>query len=382
MELCSVYDKCGGCNKLDIAYEYQLKEKEEHSLQIFKDKEIEIENFKGIKPSPELYHYRNKMEYTFGDEYKGGPLNLGMKGRKMKFNVYYTRDCKIADKDFNDILIYTREYFKELGFSHRNYRSHTGYLRHLSLRSGKNTGQLMVHLSTDLTDENDKAVETWAEGLQKLKLDGKIVSIIHSKTDRKANVLQVDEMRVLYGNDYYMDKIDDLEFKIGPMSFFQTNTKGAEVLYNTALEYAENAEKVFDLYSGTGTIASLLSKKAKNIYAVELVEEAVQAAKENAEKNGINNVEFHAGDVKEIVEKLPEPDYVVVDPPRAGLHKNVVKYLNNKKFDKIIYVSCNPTTLAENLRDMKKVYKVKELTFMDMFPHTRHLESVALLEKR
>jgi 23S rRNA (uracil-5-)-methyltransferase RumA len=240
----------------------------------------------------------------------------------------------------------------------------------------------MVHLSTDLTDENDKALETWAEGLQKLKLDGEIVSIIHSKTDRKANVLQVDEMRVLYGNDYYMDKIDDLEFKIGPMSFFQTNTKGAEVLYNTALEYAENAEKVFDLYSGTGTIASLLSKKAKNIYAVELVEEAVQAAKENAEKNGINNVEFHDGDVKEIVEKLPEPDYVVVDPPRAGLHKNVVKYLNNKKFDKIIYVSCNPTTLAENLRDMKKVYKVKELTFMDMFPHTRHVETVVLMSKK
>lgn len=381
MELCSVFGKCGGCEFLDIEYDEQLKNKEKKVFEIFKNLNLKPKNYHGIVKSPNTYEYRNKMEYTFGNESKDAPLNLGMKAKGRKFDVHYTKDCKLVDDDFNQIVIFTRQFFLEREYTFRNYRAHKGYLRHLSVRKGLNTNELLINIATDQTDENDKDIKLWAEGVLNLKLKSKIVSILHSKTGAKGNVLKADKLEIIYGKDYYIEKILDLKFKIGPFSFFQTNTYGAEKLYETAIQYAENTDITYDLYSGTGTIASLLSKKSKKVYAVEIIKEAVEMAKENAELNDIFNVEFICGDVKEEITKLEgHPDFVVLDPPRAGLNPKVLKFLKEQKFRKIIYVSCNPETLAENIKEVEDLYDFQHYHLVDMFPNTRHIESVAVLE--
>ncbi|BBE30160.1 23S rRNA (uracil-5-)-methyltransferase RumA [Tepiditoga spiralis] len=382
MDLCSAYGRCGACSKLDIDYENQLKEKEDKVLKIFENLKLSPKRYHGIIGSPEIYAYRNKMEYTFGNEAKDAPLIVGFRGRKKKFDVFYTPDCKLVDDDFNKIVVCTKEFFSSRDYTFRNYRKHTGYLRHLSVRKGINTNEILINIATDFTDENDGDIQLWAEELKNLKLNGKIVSILHSKTTSKGNVLKADKLEVIFGDMFFHEKVLDLSFKVGPFSFFQTNTHGAEVLYSTAMKYVENADVAYDLYSGTGTIASLLSKYVKKVYAVELVEEAVKMAKLNAEMNNINNVEFLCGDVKDKIKELPKPDFVVFDPPRAGLNPKVISFIKRQSFKKIIYVSCNPETLAQDLKALENFYSIEDLHIVDMFPHTPHVESVCLLVKK
>ena len=384
MQLCSTFDKCGGCSKLNIPYNDQLKIKEKYVFELFDQFQIVPKNYYRITPSPIVYGYRNKMEYSFGNEYKDGPIVLGLRGKKKKFDVYPTIDCKLADEDFNKIVYETNEYFRKKQVPYRNYKNHSGFLRNLSVRKGFNTKEMLLNLVTSTDEQYNKELEEWRKNILKLKLEGKIVSIIQSKTESKANVVKADEMKILYGKDYFYEKIFNLTFKVGPFSFFQTNTKGAEVLYKTALSYADESDIAYDLYCGTGTISILLAQKTKKVYAIEIVKEAVEAAKENAKLNKVNNVEFINKDVKDFVksQEYERPDYIVVDPPRAGLHPNLIKFIKDQKFDKIIYVSCNPKTLASNLNELSEIYEVSAFHLVDMFPHTDHVESVVLMTRK
>jgi 23S rRNA (uracil-5-)-methyltransferase RumA len=384
MQICSAFEKCGGCNKLNISYEEQLKIKENRVLSLFNQYQIKPNNYHGITPSVDIYGYRNKMEYSFGNENKDGPLVLGLRGKGKKFDVYYTKDCKLVDDDFNNIVWQTREFFLKKNIPFRNYKNHSGFLRNLGIRKGLKTGEILLNLVTSLDNYYYQEVETWKEIMLNTNLKGNIVSIIQSKTESKANVVKADEMEILYGRDYFYEKIFDLTFKIGPFSFFQTNTKGAEVLYQTALSYAENSDVVYDFYSGTGTISLLLANKAKKVYGIEIVKEAVEAAKQNAILNNINNVEFVNEDVKDFVKRqsgTEKPDYIIVDPPRAGLHPNLIKFIKTQQFNKIIYISCNPKTLIPNLKELSDLYTISDFHLVDMFPHTDHVESVALMTK-
>ncbi|HOB16674.1 MAG TPA: 23S rRNA (uracil(1939)-C(5))-methyltransferase RlmD [Defluviitoga sp.] len=382
MTLCSVYGKCGGCNKLNIDYEEQLKIKEQYVFKLLEEYQINPHNYHGVIPSPDIYGYRNKMEYSFGNEYKDGPLVLGLRARKKKYDVFYTNDCKLVGEDFNKIVSETCEYFRRKNTPFRNYKNHTGFLRNLSVRKGLYTNEILLNLVTSFEESYDEEVEGWVELILEVPLEGKIVSIIQSKTESKANVVKADEMEVLYGRTYFFEKILGLIFKVGPFSFFQTNTKGAEVLYQTALSYADNSDLVYDFYSGTGTISLLLSKKAKLVYGIEILEEAVKAARANAELNGIKNVQFINEDVKDFIRKresFEKPDYIVVDPPRSGLHPNLIRFIKEKKFEKIIYISCNPNTLIPNMKELTEIYTLSDFHLVDMFPHTDHIEAVAFL---
>jgi 23S rRNA (uracil-5-)-methyltransferase RumA len=384
MQKCSAFEKCGGCSKLNISYEEQLKIKEKNVLSLFDQYQIKPNNYHGITPSVDIYEYRNKMEYSFGNEYKDGPLVLGLRGKGKKFDVYYTKDCKLVDDDFNNIVRQTREFFLKKNIPFRNYKNHSGFLRNLGIRKGLKTGEMLLNLVTSLDNDYYQEVETWKEEMLHTNLKGNIVSIIQSKTESKANVVKADEMEILYGRDYFYEKILDLTFKIGPFSFFQTNTKGTEILYQTALSYAENSDVVYDFYSGTGTISLLLANKAKKVYGIEIVKEAVEAAKQNAILNNINNVEFVNEDVKEFVRQqsgTEKPDYIVVDPPRAGLHPNLIKFIKTQQFNKIIYISCNPKTLIPNLKELSDLYKISNFHLVDMFPHTDHVECVTLMSR-
>ncbi|PNR94230.1 MULTISPECIES: 23S rRNA (uracil(1939)-C(5))-methyltransferase RlmD [unclassified Petrotoga] len=384
MQICSAFEKCGGCNKLNISYDEQLKIKENRVLSLFDQYQIKPNNYHGITPSVDIYGYRNKMEYSFGNENKDGPLVLGLRGKGKKFDVYYTKDCKLVDDDFNNIVWQTREFFLKKNIPFRNYKNHSGFLRNLGIRKGLKTGEILLNLVTSLDNTYYQEVETWKEEMLNTNLKGNIVSIIQSKTESKANVVKADEMEILYGRDYFYEKIFNLTFKIGPFSFFQTNTKGAEVLYQTALSYAENSDVVYDFYSGTGTISLLLANKAKKVYGIEIVKEAVEAAKQNAILNNINNVEFVNKDVKDFVKQqsgTEKPDYIVVDPPRAGLHPNLIKFIKTQQFNKIIYISCNPKTLIPNLKELSDLYTISDFHLVDMFPHTDHVESVVLMTR-
>lgn len=382
MDVCSAFNKCGGCQNLGIDYQIQLETKETKVLQLFEQSGITIEKYEGITPSPNIYHYRNKMEYSFGNEYKDGPLNIGLKGRKRLIDVYYAPDCMIAPHDFNTIVSFSREFFLSENLTFRNFLRHQGYLRHLSVRQGTHTHEILVHLSTDKDYEKDHIVDRWAQMLTGLKLEGTIKGILHSRSDTRSNMFAVENTRTLYGQDLFHDKIEDLSFKISTGSFFQTNTRAAEKLYGIVLEKMGECTVAYDLYSGTGTISLLLSKKAKKVYSIEIVPQAVAAAKQNALDNNIQNVDFICSDVKDAVENIKEkPQYVVLDPPRAGLHPDVIRFLQRKKFQNIIYVSCNPQSLVQNLKDLGELYQVKTLNIVDMFPHTEHVETVVLMSR-
>lgn len=382
MKVCSVYGKCGGCKYLDIDYNKQLENKVKKVNEIFEMNKLSFENFKSIYSSPLVYEYRNKMEYTFGDEIKDGPTNLGLRGRKRKYDVYECSDCLLVDNDFNVILKNTLEFFREKNIPHRNFRSHKGFLRNLGIRKGINTNEIMILLATSLDKGYENDIEEWKDMILQSDLSGKIVSILNIMTDSKANVVKADDKKLLYGNDYFNEKIYNLSFKISPFSFFQTNTKGAELLYEKTIDKIKDSDIIFDLFSGTGTISLLTSQKAKKVYSIEIIKESVESAKENAEINGIKNVEFICGDVKDKIKSIKDKsDYVIFDPPRAGLHKDILKFIIENGFENIIYVSCNPTTLAENLRILNEFYLINSIELVDMFPHTDHVESVVLMTK-
>lgn len=382
-EVCPHFEGCGGCTMLSVDYAKQLEIKEEQVLELFEDAGIRGFEFLGVQGSPDNVGYRNKMEYTFGDEVKGGPLTLGLHKKGRHIDIQTVDGCMLVDSDFNTILKESLAFFQDAELPYYRVVNHEGYLRNLVVRKGIHTDEIMVNIVTSSQCEFD--MSKFADMINGLELKGNVVSILHTINDGLADAVQCDEMRILYGVDYLREEILGLKFKISPFSFFQTNTKGAEQLYTIARDFiGDHSNKVvFDLYSGTGSIGQLMAEKAKKVYGIEIIEEAVVAANENAKLNGLDNCEFIAGDVKDTVKSLDvKPDLIIVDPPRPGIHKQAIKDICDFGAKEIVYISCNPKTLVDDLKDFIGYgYVPEKVKCMDMFPNTPHCESVVKLYK-
>ena len=382
-ETCAHFGQCGGCSILSVPYEKQLEIKSEQVLKLFEEQDISGFEFLGIEGSPDERVYRNKMEYTFGDEVKGGPLTLGMHKKGRHLDIITVDDCRLVDEDFIKVLTSTVEYFEQKNLPYYRINSHQGFLRNLVVRKGVNTNQLMVNIVT--TTQEDFDMTEYKDMILNLGTKAEVVSILHTINDGLADAVNCDELRVLHGRDYIEEVVLGLRFKISPFSFFQTNTKGAEKLYTIAREFVGDHEGkvLFDLYSGTGTIGQVMASAAKQVYGIELIEEAVVAANQNAKLNGLDNCEFIAGDVAKVVKNLEaKPDLIVVDPPRPGVHKDAIRDISGFGANEIVYISCNPRTLVLDLKGFEAYgYKVEKVKLMDMFPNTPHVETVCLLSR-
>lgn len=409
--LCPHFPDCGGCTYQNLPYENQLRMKEEQIRRLL-DSVCSDYEFEGIKPSPEQYGYRNKMEFSFGDEYKGGPLALGMHKRGSFYDIVTSSSCQIVDEDYRKILEATLEFARKSGLSFYHKITHQGYFRHLLIRRGKRSGEILVDLITSsqtgencLVNETDMEIleniekesvvpqmtgkdidlHVWAEKLQSLSLTGKITGILHTVNDSVADVVKNDGTEILYGQDYFYEELLGLKFKISPFSFFQTNSFGAEVLYETARSYiGDTKDKViFDLYSGTGTIAQVLAPVARHVTGVEIVEEAVEAARVNASLNDLSNCDFIAGDVLKILDSLTgRPDLIVLDPPRDGIHPRALEKIIRYGVERMVYISCKPTSLVRDLEVLQENgYQVEKACAVDLFPGTVHVETVVGLQR-
>lgn len=389
--VCPHFGRCGGCQFQTLPYGAQLALKEAQVKKLLQEVVKGELPFQGILGSPLEAGYRNKMEFSFGDEVKDGPIALGMHKRGSFYDVVTTDQCNLVHPDFCRILTATKTYFEGFGTSFYKKMQHTGYLRHLLVRRAVKTGEILVALvtttQTEEFDGQEEAVLTkWAELLQELELEGTFAGILHIQNDSLADVVQSDCTKVLYGQEFFYEELLGLKFRISPFSFFQTNSLGAEVLYEKVREYiGDTRDKVvFDLYSGTGTIAQIAASVAKRVVGVEIVEEAVEAAKENAARNGISNCEFLAGDVLKVVGTLEDkPDLIVLDPPRDGIHPKALEKIIGFGVDRMVYVSCKPTSLARDLVVLQeRGYQVEKVCCVDMFPATGNVETVCLLSNR
>ncbi len=379
---CEHFGRCGGCSRQTVPYDTQVHIKRDMVKKIIDELGFKNVEFEGIISSPNIYKYRNKMEYSFGDEEKGGELQLGMH-KKGRFHDVVTVDkCMLVDQDFNSILSATLEYFKKKNIPRYNKNTCVGFLRHFTIRKSQSTGEILLGLSASTQIEIDW--QEFVDMLLSIEIVGKIVGILWIKNDGISDVVQ-GEIETVYGRDYYMEKLMGLDFKVSFFSFFQTNTAGAELLYKKAIEYvgATDGKEVFDLFSGTGTIGQIMSKGAKKVIGVELIEDAVVAANQNAKLNGLDNCTFIAGDVFKVLEEVKtKPDVIVVDPPRAGIQEKAMNKILSYGVDEITYISCNPKTLAQNLLMAKASgYDLKKVCCVDMFPHGPHVETVVLLSK-
>ena len=404
---CSLFGLCGGCTYLSLPYEEQLKVKEEQVKRLLDsvlNKQEEAWIFEGIKGSPKAYEYRNKMEFSFGDEYKDGPLALGMHKRGSFYDIVTVADCEIVDADYRLILQSVRDYFARAKVSFFHRMSHEGYLRHLLVRKASRTGEILVALVTTSQDpwqgetavegslDADALITGFKDLLLSLEQDGKLVGkfagILHITNDSIADVVQSDHTELLYGQEYFYEELLGLKFKISTFSFFQTNSYSAEVLYRTARDYVGDLggsdKTVFDLYSGTGTIAQLMAPAAGKVIGVEIVEEAVEAAKKNAAANGLDNCEFIAGDVLKVLDEVEEkPDMIILDPPRDGIHPKALPKIIAYGVEHIVYISCKPTSLVRDLEVfLENGYRVDKAVAVDQFPWTANVETVVLLSHK
>ena len=447
---CSHFGVCGGCTYLSLPYEEQLKIKEEQVKRLLDGVLQRQESgwtWEGIKGSPVAYEYRNKMEFSFGDEVKDGPLALGMHKRGSFYDVVTVGDCRIVDGDYRLILETVLEYFGSRGVSYFHKLTHKGYLRHLLVRKASRTGEILVALVTtsqmvvqrvsedenmyasmcdDVDDSQEESMydrdetpsgekmcscevrgdQRTAEDYEKQllqgflecllalehegKLSGRFAGILHIVNDSQADVVKSDRTEVLYGQEYFYEELLGLRFKISTFSFFQTNSHGAEVLYETAREYvgdlsggSDKPDKiVYDLYSGTGSIAQLMAPVAKKVIGVEIVEEAVEAARRNAAENGLENCEFIAGDVLKVLDGIVEkPDLIILDPPRDGIHPKALLKIISYGVERIIYISCKPTSLVRDLEVfLESGYQVERAVAVDQFPWTANVEAVILMQ--
>ncbi|WP_073341852.1 23S rRNA (uracil(1939)-C(5))-methyltransferase RlmD [Caldanaerobius fijiensis] len=380
--ICSSFGACGGCTYLNMDYAEQLKIKENMVKKLLDGAGITQYDFLGIQASPLEFSYRNKMEFTFGRD-SAGSLTLGMHKRGRFFEVVNLDTCVLVDEDFIKILNCALEYAANNHLPYYDSRTHSGFLRHLVVRKAFKTGEILVNIVT--TTQMNCDFDQFINAIKDIRLRGKIVGILHTYNDRLSDAVICERLEVLYGRDYIIEELLGLKFKISPFSFFQTNTYGAEALYNMARKFAGDLTDkiVFDLYCGTGTIGIIMAPKAKMVIGIELMEEAVKAAQENARFNRLSNCTFYTGDVAEVLTKINDkPDVVVVDPPRSGIGPKAINNIVKFGPDTIVYVSCNPQTLAADLRIFEDAgYKVKCVECMDMFPHTYHVETVARIQK-
>ena len=395
-EECAYFGKCGGCMYQGVPYQEQLKIKETQVKNLLAPVLLNAgyeldEIFEGVKESPRSLAYRNKMEFSFGDEVKDGPLSLGMHKRGSFHDIVTVDGCRIVDEDYSKILRGVLDFFTEHQVPFYHKMSHVGYLRHLLVRKAVKTGEILIDLVTTTQPiegaDTKELLSEMAATICALKLEGTVVGILHTENDSVADAVINEHTELLYGQDHFEEELLGLQFSISPFSFFQTNSLGAEVLYETAREYvadAGNGKVVYDLYSGTGTIAQILAPVAKKVIGVEIIEEAVEAAKENAKRNHLENCEFLAGDVLKVLDDIEQkPDFIVLDPPRDGIHPKALEKIISYGVEKMVYISCKPTSLARDLEVLlARGYEAERICCVDMFPQTTGIETVCLLGKR
>lgn len=392
MAPCPHFGECGGCTYQRLTYGNQLMLKSGQVKRLL-DAAVPYEyDFLSIAGSPNEFAYRNKMEFSFGDEMKDGPLTLGLHKRGSFYDVITTDQCMIVNDDYTTILKMTLELANRFGLDYFHKISHKGYLRHLLIRRAATTGEILVCLVTSSQyTENAKGTEedflsAFKDNLRELTLHGSFVGILHCINDSLSDSVRADKMVTLYGKDFYFEQLLELIFRISVFSFFQTNSFGAEVLYKTVRDFVGNTKDkvIFDLYSGTGTITQILAPVAKKVIGVEIVEEAVEAAKENASLNGLSQCEFLAGDVLKVIDEIEDkPDIIVLDPPREGVMPKALAKILKYGVERIIYISCKPTSLARDLAAFHEAgYKLVKAKCVDMFAQTANVETVALLSKK
>jgi len=382
---------CGGCKWQFLAYEKQLIYKRQHVVDALE----RIGFVQGVPvhptiPSKSIFEYRNKMEFSCSDRRWLLPDEMGKEGVDKDFalglhvpgtfyKVLDTRECLLQPRAGNHILEDIRAYMKRSELPAYGLRSHSGFWRFLMLRHSAAYDQWMVNIIT--AAENRETVQPLADQL--MKKYSQIVSVVNNITSRKAGVAVGEYEIRLAGRSSIRDRVGDLEFEISANSFFQTNTSGAGRLYETVKKYAalSGKETVVDLYSGTGTIAIYLADSARDVIGIEIAETALNDAVNNCRINRVSNCRFIPGDVKNCLSQVSaKPDVVVIDPPRSGMHKDVVKQVLDMAPLRIVYVSCNPATMARDINMIKEAYRVIEVQPVDMFPHTYHVEAVAKLE--
>ena len=403
---CPYFGACGGCAYQTMSYDNQLKLKADmvkallDRVLLAEDSNSKDYEWEGILGSPSQTAYRNKMEFTFGDAYKDGPLALGLHQKGSFYDILTVDGCEIIGADWSRILTATLAFFsgRNVPFFHR--MRHEGILRNLVVRQSRANGQFLINLVTStqwVTYGFDvkQLLQAFVEMLLELEKSdafaGSIAGILYTENDALGDVVQSDRMELLYGQDYIEEEILGLKFKISPFSFFQTNTGGCEVLYEKARDYImrgsvklDGDKTVFDLYSGTGTIAQMMAAVSKKVIGIEIVEEAVEAAKENAKANGLSNCEFIAGDVLKAIDLVDEkPDLIIVDPPRDGIHPKALEKILAFGVGEIVYISCKPTSLARDLETIiRRGYHVDKVCCVDQFPRTSHVETVVLLSQQ
>ena len=398
---CSHFGVCGGCTYLSLSYEAQLKLKGEQVKKLLDGVPGQSDSWKweGIKGSPKEYEYRNKMEFSFGDEEKDGPLTLGMHKRGSFYDVVTVDDCRLADADYRLILGTALKYFTDRGTGYYHRLRREGYLRHLLVRKASKTGEILAALVTTSREiqsgGEEELIRGFCDALLSLeregKLQGRFAGILHIINDSQADVVQSDRTEVLWGRDFFYEELLGLRFKISVFSFFQTNSHGAEVLYETVREYVGDISEepggkgktVYDLYSGTGTIAQMMAPVAEKVIGVEIVEEAVEAARQNAADNGLDNCTFLAGDVLKVLDEIEEkPDLIILDPPRDGIHPKALPKILRYGVERIVYISCKPTSLVRDLEVFYAGgYRMEKAVAVDQFPWTGNVETVCLLRK-
>lgn len=378
---CPPFGICGGCAYQTLEYDEELKLKREMLVNLYKEvyKEEII-----INPSPISKAYRNKMEYSFGDKEKGGELTLGMHSKGRFYEICETDECNIVNEGYEIIRKAVQKYFREKNTKYYRKQTHIGFLRHLVVRYSFSEKEFMVNLVTSSQEKLNK--EEFIELLLSLKIDGEVKTIIHTTNDSLSDAVVPEKVDIIYGDGYITEKLLGLEFQISPFSFFQPNPKAAELLYSKALEFAGDIDDktVFDLYSGTGTIGQIFSKRAKNIFGIEIIEEAVEKANETCVLNKITNAKFIAGDVLEKIEELRDKaDIIVLDPPRDGIHPKAINKIIDIKPEKFVYISCNPVTQVRDLEIfLESGYKIEKLELVDQFPRTVHCEALTLLVRQ
>ncbi len=378
---CDHYPACGGCRFQDLAYDVQLGEKEAQ----VRDALVRLGGMtdpplEPALPAAELFHYRNKFEYSFAPGADGPVLGFHRAGRWDE--VLDIRECWLGTELGNGLRDAARAWAREQSLTAYDQAAHKGFLRHLVVREGRNTGQALVVI---VTAPGDLPEESFVKAMTRFP---EVRSVYWGINDRPAEVTNVPS-RLLWGEEAIEEELCGLRFRVRPNAFLQTNTAMAEQLYGLAVEYAalSGQETVYDLYCGTGTIGLVMAKSALTVWGVEVSEESVACAIENIELNGIGNAAFFAGEVGRSVEELRErsgpPDVVVVDPPRAGLSGKALRQVARLEAPRIVYVSCNPTTLAGNVKQLAAEwgYALVRARPVDMFPHTPHIETVALLER-
>lgn len=377
---CSDYNKCGGCNLRHMKYEETLKIKKatvENCLYKSFGQEVKVKDVIGMeKPM----FYRNKLQYPVGIDKDNKPI-MGIYASRTH-NIIPVHKCYIQNETCEEIARDIFEFIKENNISTYNEETLKGTVRHIVVKIGVRTNEVLVTLV--LNDKTFKYDEKFIEFITTKHPNVK--TIVKNYNMKNTNVILGKENEVIYGSGYIYDILGEYKFKISPLSFYQVNPVQTEILYNTAMQYVkkEDGKVALDLYCGIGTIGIFASKYFSKVYGIEIVEEAIDNAKENAEINNVKNMEFYAGDVEKILPQILEkenikPNTIFVDPPRKGLDNNTIQLLNSLEAERIIYISCNPATLARDLKLLSEKYEIKEIQPVDMFPYTSHVETVSVL---